>query len=65
MVYYEIRLHEIREKADLTLRQLAAATGISSSELNDIERGLKDPRLSTVVIIAKYFGIELSDFIKF
>lgn len=62
---YEIKLYELREKADMTLRELSKATGISSSELNDIEHGKKDPRLSTVVILAKYFSINLSDFIKF
>lgn len=62
---YKIRLHEMRERAGLTLRQLSAETGISASELNDIERGKKDPRLSTVVILAKYFRVKLSDFINF
>lgn len=55
----------MRERAGLTLRQLSAETGISASELNDIERGKKDPRLSTVVILAKYFRVKLSDFINF
>ena len=42
---YEIKLKEHRVKAGLTLRQLAKATGISKSTLNNIENGATDPHI--------------------
>jgi transcriptional regulator with XRE-family HTH domain len=62
---YELKLYEMREKAGMTLKQLETATGISDSELSDIERGKKDPRLSTVVILAKFYHCNLSELIIF
>lgn len=62
---YVLNLYWMRERCDLTLRQLSAATGISRSELSDIERGKKDPRLSTIVILAKFFKCDLSELINF
>lgn len=62
---YEILLKQYREEAGITLRQLSAATGISISTLSTIERNESDPRMSTVVELAKFFDCNLSDFIKF
>ena len=62
---YEIKLKDMRLRSKLTLRSLAALTGISKSELNSIEVGDKVPRVSTIVILSKFFDCDLSDLIKF
>ena len=42
-----------REAAGLSLRALAARSGISSSMISDIERGTKSPTVTTVVRLAQ------------
>ena len=42
------RLHEIRDARNLSLRELAKATGISKAQLNRIENGQSDPTLKTM-----------------
>jgi transcriptional regulator with XRE-family HTH domain len=46
-----------REAAGLSLRMLAATSGISSSMISDIERGTKSPTVTTLVRIAQALGI--------
>jgi transcriptional regulator with XRE-family HTH domain len=46
-----------REAAGLSLRTLAARSGISSSMISDIERGTKSPTVTTVVRLAQALGV--------
>ena len=46
-----------REAAGLSLRELAARSGISSSMISDIERGTKSPTVVTVVRLAQALGV--------
>jgi transcriptional regulator with XRE-family HTH domain len=46
-----------REAASLSLRELAARSGISSSMISDIERGTKSPTIVTVVRLAQALGV--------
>jgi transcriptional regulator with XRE-family HTH domain len=46
-----------REAAGLSLRLLAARSGVSSSMISDIERGTKSPTVTTVVRLAQALGI--------
>ena len=50
------RIREIREAHGLTQEELAAKTGISIKHLSVLERGLKEPRLSTFLAIVKALG---------
>ena len=45
-----------RERLNLTLRGLAARSGISSSMISDIERGAKSPTISTLAVLAAALG---------
>ena len=47
-----IKLYEIRTAKNLSIRQLAELSGISKSEINNIENGLKYPRVDTLVYLA-------------
>ena len=46
-----------REVAGLSLRTLAARSGISASMISDIERGAKSPTVITVVRLAQALGV--------
>lgn len=50
-------LREQREAAGLSLRMLAARSGISTSMISDIERGAKSPTVTTVVHLAQALGV--------
>jgi len=49
-----------REAMGLTLRALAARSGISSSMISDIERGTKSPTVSTLAMLADALGVAIS-----
>jgi transcriptional regulator with XRE-family HTH domain len=46
-----------RETAGLSLRMLAARSGISASMISDIERGAKSPTVTTLVRIAEALAV--------
>jgi transcriptional regulator with XRE-family HTH domain len=47
-----------REAAGLSLRTLAARSGISASMISDVERGAKSPTVTTVVRLARALGVD-------
>jgi transcriptional regulator with XRE-family HTH domain len=48
---------EQRDGAGLSLRMLAARSGISASMISDIERGTKSPTVITLVRLARALGV--------
>lgn len=56
-----IKLKEVREKYNISIRDLARITGISKSHLNYIERGEKEPSLSIIIRIAVALNIDIKD----
>jgi transcriptional regulator with XRE-family HTH domain len=52
-----------RERAGLTQEQVADASGIHSTEVSRIERGLRDPRISTVLRLARAMGVPASELV--
>ncbi|MDO7882973.1 helix-turn-helix domain-containing protein [Salinibacterium soli] len=57
------RLKAWREKRGMTLAELSAATGISSSTLSRLEAGKRAPNLELVVPIARSLRLELDDIV--
>jgi transcriptional regulator with XRE-family HTH domain len=53
-----VNLREKRKQAGLSQEALAAASQLHRTELSLIERGERDPRVSTLVRIAHGLGIE-------
>ena len=47
------RIREVREAQGLTQEELAARTGLSIKHLSVLERGLKEPRLTTFLLITE------------
>ena len=57
------RLKTWREKRSMTLAELSATTGISSSTLSRLEAGKRAPNLELVVPIARALRLELDDIV--
>lgn len=50
------RLRELRAARGVSLRQLGAETGLSATLLSQVERGVTDPSLKSLRVLADYFG---------
>lgn len=57
------RVIELRKSHDLTLEQLANASGVSRSMLSQIERGQANPTLAVTFRIAQAFGISIGELV--
>lgn len=57
----EVLTWQARNKRDLTLKQLEAATGIGKTTLNNIENGLVSPTLNQLEAIARALDVKISD----
>jgi transcriptional regulator with XRE-family HTH domain len=55
----KILIKKIRQQKNITIRQLAALSGISKTELSDIETGKKIPTAYTLCAIAKALQVTL------
>lgn len=58
------RISSERRKKGLTLEKLAYGAGLSKGNLSDIENGKKDPRFSTLLIIAEGLDTSISKLLK-
>ena len=56
-----IKLWQIRNGKQITLKELEELTGIPKSTLNDIENGKVSPNLRTLEQIAKTTGYRIND----
>ena len=54
-------IKQIRKKHKLTLKQLASKTGISTSQLSDIENNNKMPSFLYIVLISRALKININD----
>jgi transcriptional regulator with XRE-family HTH domain len=48
-----------RKQARMSQSQVSARSGIHSTEISRIERGHRDPRLSTLIRLARALDVEL------
>jgi transcriptional regulator with XRE-family HTH domain len=53
-----------RELASLSLRELARLTQVSNAYLSQLERGLHDPSLRVLVVIAEALNISVEDLLQ-
>lgn len=56
------RLHALRVTAGLTQVQIAERAGLDVSYVSQLERGLRDPSLSSIEALAGALGLSLSEF---
>jgi transcriptional regulator with XRE-family HTH domain len=57
-------IKQIRQQRHMTLRQLEALSGISKTELSDIETGKKIPTVYTLCAIAKALQVTFCQLIS-
>lgn len=56
------RIRELRERYKISQCELARLANIGQSTLSDIERGIKQPTITTIENICRAFNISLSEF---
>jgi len=63
-VFLGKKVRQIRKEQNLSLRDLEKLTGLTYSFIANIERGIvKDPRISTVIKLAKGLGISIDELV--
>ena len=55
------KLHTKRMERGLTMRKVEADTGISPARLSEYERAFREPRVTTALKLARYFGSTVED----
>jgi len=53
-----------RRALGLSLEEVSHASGLSTNALSELERGLRDPRLSTLVAVSKALGVTTSNLLE-
>lgn len=61
----EMLIREVRESKEISLSQLAKKVGIAKSHLSNIERNIKEPKLSTTIKIAQALGVDIKELYKY
>ena len=59
------RIIELRKEKGLSSEKLAYSIGLSKAGLRYIERGIKDPKLSTLELIAEGLNMSLAELFTF
>jgi len=57
------RLRELRQRRDVTLTDLSAATGISVSTLSRLESGQRRPTLELLLPLARAHGVQIDELV--
>jgi transcriptional regulator with XRE-family HTH domain len=58
-------LRRIRQKKNFTMLELAFEADVEYSQIAKIERGISNPTISTVYILAKALNVKVVDLFKF
>ena len=58
------RLRVLRAQRGWTLRQLEERSGVSKDAISEIERGLRTPRISTLLSLAQGLGIDPQELLQ-
>jgi transcriptional regulator with XRE-family HTH domain len=59
-----IRLRELREMRQVSMRRLAQMSGLSANALSMIERGKTSPSVSTLYKLAEALGVSITEFFR-
>ncbi len=60
-----LRLRELRDRRNISMRTLATMSGLSANALSMIERGKTSPSVSTLYRLANALGIPVTEFFSF
>ena len=61
----EILLWQVRQDKNMSIRALAEKSGVSKSEIADIENGAKIPRVDTLCMLAVALDVTVEDLISY
>ena len=59
-----VNLRRLRLAAGLTQMELSNRSGLDMAEISRLERGVKDPRLSTIVRLAIGLQVDAGDLVR-
>lgn len=59
-----VNLKRLRLAAGLTQMELSNRSGLDMAEISRLERGVKDPRLSTIVRLATGLEVDARDLVR-
>lgn len=59
------RMNQVRKTAKLTQERLAEKTGLSVEYISRLERGIAQPSLKTLTLMAKCLNVAVKDFFDF
>jgi transcriptional regulator with XRE-family HTH domain len=59
-----VNLRRLRLAAGLTQMELSNRSGLDMAEISRLERGVKDPRLSTIVRLATGLEVDAGDLVR-
>ena len=60
----EYVLYELRIERGYTLRQLQEKSGVSKTQINQIENGKANPTIETLELLAKALGVNLPELFR-
>ena len=58
------RIRVMRAERGMTLRDVEEASGVSKDAISEIERGRRQPRVSTIMQLAKGLGVDATELLK-
>ena len=58
---FAANLRKARREAGLTQEQLSDLCGLHSTEISRLERAVREPRLGTIVLVARGLGLPAAD----
>jgi predicted transcriptional regulator len=61
---FAANLRRLRSAQGLSQEELAARTGLHTSEISRLERGAREPRLGTIVKLARGLGVSTERLVK-
>lgn len=56
---FNLRLKELREDKGVGQIELSKELGVSKGIISLWENGLREPKLSNLIVISKYFGVSI------
>lgn len=57
----EMKIKQIRQRKNISLAELSAKSGVSKTEINDVENNKKKPSLQTVILLAQALEVNVED----
>lgn len=60
-MYIEMKLKQIRKEKNISLAELSRKSGVSKTQINDIENNKKKPTLQSIILLAKALDVEIKD----